>query len=100
MGGDWQGCPLGRIGISGAIRRSQEMVGRERLQPKREWTANKGKQMQINERKKAFICFYLLFRIGTFQWVTADSNKKIRPLSARVAGCAQMLLPALSRTLL
>jgi hypothetical protein len=33
--------------------------------------------MQINESKIAFICFYLFFGIGTFQWVTADKNKKI-----------------------
>jgi hypothetical protein len=33
--------------------------------------------MQINESKIAFICFLLFFRIGTFQWVTDDSNKKI-----------------------
>jgi hypothetical protein len=32
--------------------------------------------MQVNESKIAFICFHLLFGIGTFQWVTADSNKK------------------------
>jgi hypothetical protein len=32
--------------------------------------------MKGNKRKKAFISFYLFFRIGTFQWVTADSNKK------------------------
>src|ERR1700677_4733039 len=32
--------------------------------------------MKGNKRKKASISFYLFFRIGTFQWVTADSNKK------------------------
>jgi hypothetical protein len=32
--------------------------------------------MKGNKRKKAFISFYLFFRIGAFQWVTADSNKK------------------------
>ena len=40
--------------------------------------------MQINENKIAFICFLLFFRIGTFQWVTDDSNKKI---FARVTLC-------------
>jgi len=40
--------------------------------------------MQINESKIAFICFLLFFRIGTFQWVTDDSNKKI---FARVTLC-------------
>src|SRR3984885_15838802 len=33
--------------------------------------------MKGNKRKKAFISFYLFFGIGTFQWVTADSNKKL-----------------------
>jgi hypothetical protein len=32
--------------------------------------------MKENERKIAFICFYLFFGIGTFQWVTANKNKK------------------------
>jgi hypothetical protein len=32
--------------------------------------------MKTNESKIAFFSFHLLFRIGTFQWVTADSNKK------------------------
>jgi hypothetical protein len=34
--------------------------------------------MQAKESKNAFVCFHLFFGIGTFQWVTADSNKKIR----------------------
>jgi hypothetical protein len=38
-------------------------------------SANKRKWMQINESKTAFVCFYLFFRIGTFRWFTADSNK-------------------------
>jgi hypothetical protein len=32
--------------------------------------------MKGNERKIAFISFHLFFRNGTYQWVTADSNKK------------------------
>jgi hypothetical protein len=40
--------------------------------------------MQINESKKAFICFLLFFQIGTFQWAMADSNKK-NPLPAKLA---------------
>jgi hypothetical protein len=39
--------------------------------------------MKGNERKKAFISFHFLFGIWTFQWVTADSNKK-NFLSAQV----------------
>ena len=36
----------------------------------------KRKLMKGNESKIAFISFYFLFRIWTFQWVTANSNKK------------------------
>src|ERR1700722_18958112 len=32
--------------------------------------------MKANESKMIFICFHLFFGIGTFQWVTADSNRK------------------------
>jgi hypothetical protein len=32
--------------------------------------------MKINESKFAFFYLRLFFRIGTFQWVTADSSKK------------------------
>jgi hypothetical protein len=46
--------------------------------------------MKGNERKSAFICFHKLFRIGTFQWVTADSNKKI--FSFRTRGERQIAL--------
>jgi hypothetical protein len=42
--------------------------------------------MKTNERKIAFISFQKLFRIGTFQWVTADSNKKI---PRAICGCAR-----------
>ena len=38
----------------------------------------KSKVIKGNESKIAFISFYLLFKIEAFQWVTADSNKKIR----------------------
>jgi hypothetical protein len=36
----------------------------------------KAKEMKGNERKKSFFFFHFLFGIGTFQWVTTDSNKK------------------------
>jgi hypothetical protein len=50
--------------------------------------------MQVNESKIAFICFHLLFGIGTFQWVTADSNKKIPdPLSLVVYNLCSVLSP-------
>jgi hypothetical protein len=34
--------------------------------------------MKVKESKIAFISFYLLFRIGTFQWVMAKKSKKMR----------------------
>jgi hypothetical protein len=37
--------------------------------------------MKENKSKIAFICFQKLFRIGTFQGVMPDSNKKICPLT-------------------
>jgi hypothetical protein len=52
----------------------------------REFPANKRKQMKANERKIAFISFQKLFIIHTFQWVTADSNKKI---PSAISGCAR-----------
>jgi hypothetical protein len=42
----------------------------------------KRKEMKGNKSKIAFICFHFLLRIGTFQWVTADSNKKIFPFDS------------------
>jgi hypothetical protein len=43
--------------------------------------------VKTNESNFAFICFHLLFRIRTFQRVTADSNKKIASKGVRAAGC-------------
>jgi hypothetical protein len=40
----------------------------------------KCKLIQIKPREKAFISFHFLCRIGAFQWVTANPNKKF-PLS-------------------
>jgi hypothetical protein len=40
---------------------------------------NKRKQIQIKPRKKAWISLDSFGRIGTFQWVTANPNKKIFP---------------------
>jgi hypothetical protein len=40
---------------------------------------NKRKQIQIKERKKAWISLDSFGRIGPFQWVTANPNKKIFP---------------------
>jgi hypothetical protein len=36
--------------------------------------------MKIDENNIAFLCVLLFFGIGTFQWVTEDSNKKKSPL--------------------
>jgi|SRR5580693_6210965 hypothetical protein len=44
--------------------------------------------MKVKESKIAFISFYLLFRIGTFQWVMAKKGKKSDAASTRVTGCA------------
>jgi hypothetical protein len=59
------------------------------IQPARKLAANKRKKMKENENKIAFICFHKFFRIGTFQGVTADSNKKISLLLTRASGCCQ-----------
>src|SRR4029077_18302335 len=40
-------------------------------------TPNKAKQNQINPSKKAWISLDSFGRIGTFQWVTTNPNKKI-----------------------
>jgi hypothetical protein len=45
----------GRIRPSGAIQRSRDEAW---IQPKREFFANRRKQLKINKSKKAFICFY------------------------------------------
>ena len=53
--------------------------------------------MQINENKIAFFYYRLFFRIGTFQWVTADLNKKFppRPLRPQRAIDPTALIPLL-----
>ena len=45
------------------------------------------KLFQINPSKMAFISFYLFFRIGTFQWVTRNPNKKIELCLRLCAKC-------------
>ena len=46
------------------------------MQPESELGASKRKQTQINASNFAFFYLRLFFRFETFQWVTADSNKK------------------------
>ena len=41
--------------------------------------AHKRKQKKINASKIAFFYYRLFFGIGSFQWVTADSNKNFLP---------------------
>jgi hypothetical protein len=53
--------------------------------------------MKINESKSAFICFHFLFRIGTFQWVMADSNKKIFRLRVPENTAEELLVPPFQR---
>jgi hypothetical protein len=50
------------------------------------------KASQRKEMKIAFICFHKLFGIRTFQWVTADSNRKNSfLLNSRSGLCAKPL---------
>jgi hypothetical protein len=60
------------------------MIG-ERAPFRRGWTRrgeqNSRKPAKADENKNACICFLLFFGIGTFQWVTLDSNRKIPVLS-------------------
>jgi hypothetical protein len=60
---------------------------RASIQPASEFLANKSKLMKGKESKFAFFSFHLFFRIGTFQRVTPDSNKKI-PVA--ISGCARL----------
>jgi hypothetical protein len=48
------------------------------------WGRVPWKQKQANESKIAFICFHLFFRIGTFQRVTPEKNKKFGAVSTRL----------------
>src|SRR5580692_10679066 len=65
-------------------------------QPPREILANKSKLAKANKRKIAFICFHYFFRIGTFQWVTAEKDKKVfSPFGSRLRFCALFSTPAL-----
>jgi hypothetical protein len=79
-----------RYGFLGDPALSSQGSAEAWIQPKRESLANKRKQLQINESKKAFICFHLLFGIGTFQWVTSEKIKNSGRLSTRAVGCAEM----------
>src|ERR1700733_2090592 len=59
-----------------------------RLQPAREYRANKSKENQINPRKKAWISLDSFGRFGTFQCFTGNRNKKIsRALNSRLRLC-------------
>jgi hypothetical protein len=73
---------LGAVGLAPQI--ADRLKGRARARGRSikhtnsAWVdENKSKQKKVNDRKNAFIYLHLFFRIGTFQWVTADSNKKI-----------------------
>jgi hypothetical protein len=56
--------------------------------------ASSCKEMQANPRKKAFISFHFLCRIGAFQWVTANPNKNF-PFS--ISGFANVSIDHLTR---
>jgi hypothetical protein len=50
--------------------------------------------MKIKASKIAFISFHLFFRIGTFQWVIGEKNKKIRlVVNSRVRLCLKLFFP-------
>ena len=51
---------------------------------------SKTKPSQAKPNKNAWFCLVLFVRIGTFQWVTAIPNKKIR---LRLRMCAKCLKP-------
>jgi hypothetical protein len=67
------GKPEGRIGSPTAPHAS---APGEQIQSGREFGERKRKRMKENKRNYAFISFQESFGNGTFQWVTADSNRK------------------------
>ena len=56
---------------------------------------NKTKQNQIEPSKIAWICLVLFVRIGAFQWVTANPNKKSSPMSHCVSSVTTPFLSSL-----
>jgi hypothetical protein len=48
------------------------------VRPRPALRQNGPKPTKAHENEIAFVCFLLFFGNGTFQWVAADSNKKIR----------------------
>jgi hypothetical protein len=83
----WPPEPKESRGLRGE-RRPKLGASRDRvLQPVREISANLCKPMQVNESKKAFICFHKFFGIGTLQWVTREKNEKTPLPPARLSGC-------------
>jgi hypothetical protein len=47
--------------------------------------------MKVKASKIAFIYFHLLFRIGRFQLVTGEEDKKSGLASARLSGCLKQI---------
>ena len=76
----------------GRIRRSRDRTWSARRCNRGEnWLQIKARRCKENERKKAFIFFYLFLRIETFQWVMSEKNEKIADsaqLAQRVVGKA------------
>ena len=75
------GAPLpdSRAAFLSAAAKASAIAGAlPRSRPRGQANSNKTKQKQINASKIACICLLLFFRIVTFQWVTGNSNKKIR----------------------
>jgi hypothetical protein len=63
-------------GLDSRLRANDRTQGAPQRQPVGEFRENKSKKLKGNERRIAFISFRLFFRIGIFQWVMVDSNKK------------------------
>jgi hypothetical protein len=61
-------------------------------QPTREFPQNKSKKNQANPSKIAWISLDSFGRIGTFQLLTANPNKKFPPAELASLGCAQRRL--------
>src|ERR1700722_4353582 len=59
--------------------------------------SNESKEVKADESKIAFICFHLFFRIGTFQCVTDDSNRKNFSLRLSPSTCAKRIPAQSSR---
>ena len=75
-GGAWARLHAGRDRACGVTAGAGDTTGRRELA---KGTERKRKSAKGNERNFAFISFQQFFRIGRYQWVTANKNKKNCP---------------------